>query len=403
MALENKNYQKATSLYKQYPYKDLSTELEIAKLNHDTKTQKSLMQQLSLAAPNLLKIEFAEDMHDIPQAIAISKDIIKENQKNKVLKDKLAGLQKDYASKFSSNINHQKRGDLKISAVELENFYYLARGYGIISKIEHYHYDSQNKREKRLHLQKKNDTQLKVGVRKHINSGQIEATLHFRDALKSDVGFTLSAEKSINQDLSLLAIVEKNSALRDESDILMLGAKKDAISVNANYTLTDNQRLSLMIEKMHLYALDDIKLGSGIRANLAWDYTFAKDPVVGMRLMSRLGKYKVHHKSPLLNTLLTKQYKNERVVPSDYHDIGVGVYYGEDYQGYGSKWHPYLDASVFYNQKEKKALSDISAGFTGSFSKNDLYQVGVLYQNSINGQNSENYGLNFNYSQLYQQ
>jgi len=400
MALKEENYQKAIDIYKQYPDTNPYTELELARLKHDTKSQKKLMQQLSLAAPYFLKIEFAEDVHNMSKAIAITEDAIKDNQQNKGLRDKLAGLQRDFSSKISSNVSYQKRGDLKISAIELENFYYIAYGYGVVSRIEHYHYKNENN--KRLTINSENDTNIQLGLKKHIKGGQVEALVHYRDALKSDVGFTVKAEKSINQNLALSATIEKNVPLRDESDILMIGAKKDSISAHASYTLTESQRLSLMIEQMHLYALDEVKLGSGIRANLSWDYTFVKDPMIGMRLMYRLGEYKVNHKSPLLNTLLTNKSQDERLLPADYRDLGIGFFYGEQYKGYGSKWNPYLDASLFYNQKEKKALSDISAGFTGSFSKVDLYQVGLLYQNSINGQHYENYGINFNYSHLHQ-
>jgi hypothetical protein len=242
---------------------------------------------------------------------------------------------------------------------------------------------------------------LKLGLRKHIKDGKLEAILHYRDALRSDIGFSLNAEKTISDNLAISAKLEKNAPLRDESDILMIGGKKDAAFANINYTINNKQNLSLMLEQMNLYDFDDAKVGHGTQANISWNYTFVEESNSAIRLMYRMGKYKEDNTNSSLSTLLTNSFKNERFTPSDYNDIGIGFSYGNNNQIYGTKWQPYIDIALFYNKKEKKSLSDINAGFIGSFSKENLYQVDLAYQNNINGKHYENYGINFSYSYLY--
>jgi len=157
----------------------------------------------------------------------------------------------------------------------------------------------------------------------------------------------------------------------------------------------------MMLEKMRYNDLDGLKLGSGVRANFAWNHTFDEIPQIGTRLMYRLGRFHTSHKSKLLSAYLGNAYKDERIMPTNYHDIGIGFSYGDSYQGYGQAWHPYLDASLFYSQKEKKLYSDIVAGVAGSLSKQDTLAYTLLYQDNMNGQSYKNYSLNLNYSHLY--
>ncbi len=399
VALKEKDYQKAQRIYSHYPHKNPNIELEIATLSHNTQMQKKLMQKLSFAAPDMLKIKILEDENKMDQAINIAKDSLKENRRDRVLIDKLASLQKEYGNKFGAHMKYEKRGDISVSATALEDFYYVANGYGLISKIEYYHYKNRNKM--RLAFKHRDETVYHLGLRKHIKDGKVEATLHYRDAQKSSIGFSMKAVKSFSQRFTLSTTVQKNSPVRDESDILMIGAKKDSISMRANYKINQKQQLSVRAERLNLYALDNIKVGSGTRADLSWDYAFIKEPNIAMRVMYRYGKYQVGEKSPLLRKLLTKSSQKERLVSNDYRSVGVGISYGDIYRGYGRGFSPYLDASLMYDQIAKGAFGDLSLGVTNSFGKKSFYQLGLNYQNSMSVQHSENYGIDFYYSKLY--
>jgi hypothetical protein len=118
-------------------------------------------------------------------------------------------------------------------------------------------------------------------------------------------------------------------------------------------------------------------------------------------MLYRIGRYTVDDYSYYIDTLLTTKNRDERIMPLDFNDAGINFYYGDSYRDYGTSWSPYINASLFYNKQEKTIYKDISAGFTGSFTKNTLCRFGASYQNSINGLKNENYGINLGYSFIY--
>jgi len=386
LALKHKDLNKALYAYKKLPRKDKLIALDIANQKDDTSTKKALLKNLGIAAPTLLKIQLHEDENKIHQAIKLTKEAIKENKQSITLKNKLAYLQKEYANCFKVTSKYQKIGKLKHKDIILENFYYLAKGYGLITKAELIQFYNIQKKVA-SHFDSK-QTKLTLGLRKHIKNGKIETAIEYNQKRKKHFGGKIAITKSINEKLSISGEISKNIKIDNVNDNLVVNANKDSIALHANYQLNNSNQLDLMVEKIRYKNDKSLKLADAIKTNFTWNYLFNNNYDIRLLTIYRMGHYKSNHSVKYIS-------------PSDYQDIGMGISYGQEYQGYGKTAHPYLNTSVFYDTKHHKLASDVYAGVTSSFTKDDYYNLSAFYQNSINGQNYENYGVKFNYNHLY--
>ncbi len=398
LALQHKYPNHALSSYQHLAKKDTFLALDIAHQRGDIKREKRLLHTLGLAAPHMLKIQLDEDENRLPQAIHLAKKALQGNQQNLALQQKLALLQKEYANAFKVASGYQQIGKIKKTTIMIENFSYLAQGYGLISKAAFIKFDNAQK----THLSHYHDrqTQLTLGLRKHIKDGKIEANIHYNDKREKHLGASIAIEKSISEKLSFSGKVSANERIDDEGERLMLDASKDSITLQTNYNLDKSNQLSMMVEKMRYKSNHSLTLGNGIRANFTWGHKVNEDPDITLLAMYRLGHYNEQNKAAQLSLFERKDYAS-RFLPEDYHDIGLGFSYGKAYHGYGKATHPHLDASLFYNTKHHKLAGEVYAGVSSSLTKEDYYDVNAFYQNAINGLSYENYGININYNHLY--
>jgi len=399
LALKEKNYNKASKTYDKYTAKEPLLELEIAKLQNNKEKQKMLIKSLFLAVPAYEKIEITKKDNKMKKAIDLAKQGLEKNHENISLQNELQYLRKNYASKTSVKTKYRQIGDLKSSSIKLENFLYLKNGYGIISNIKYTKHKSKN--QKRLIIKQKNDLIIELGLRKHLYTTDIETIAKYRDRGIDKVGFIVNTRSSINNHLLLSAMIKNSVNVEDLSDLTILGAKENSYALLANYLFNDISSLSLLVKKVSYKGIDNIKIGKGNLADLTFDYKFSKKYKSGVRIIYRLGRYTVDDYSYYIDTLLTTRNRDERIMPLDFNDAGINLYYGDSYSDYGTSWNPYINAALFYNKQEKIVYKDIAAGFTGSFSQNTLYRLGASYQNSINGLKNENYSIDLGVSFIY--
>jgi len=386
LALKQKDSNMALYAYKHLPKKDRFLALDIANQKGDIRAKKEILKSLGIIAPNMLKIQLLEDENKIHQAIKLAKYAIKENRQSIALQNKLAYLQKEYANCFKIKTKYQKIGKLKHKDTILENFYYLAKGYGLITKAELMQfYNIQKKATSNFDSKQ---TKLTLGLRKHIKNGKIETAIEYIQKRKKHFGGKISINKSINEKLSILGEVSTNVKIDNDIDNSIINANKDSIALYANYQLNSINQLDFMIEKIRYKNDNSYKLADAIKTNFTWNYLLNDNHDIRLLATYRMGKYKSNH---LLKGNL----------PINYQDIGMGISYGQEYQGYGKTARPYFNTSIFYDTKHHKLASDVYAGVASSFTKDDYYNLSAFYQNSINGQNYENYGVKFNYNHLY--
>ena len=398
-ALKEKNYQKVQSLYKESAKNNPQLEIELAHAMHDKKKERALLQRYILTAPKALLVEDSEALNHIPQAISFNEEALQENRTHPYLISKLQQLYTDYTHHYHVGAAYAKRGQLKTLAFELYNFYYLAKGYGLITKIEDFEQSSTNIH--KLNIEKSDDFILHVGLKKTIKDGHFEAGISYRNAYEDAVGIKLKADKGITDSLRLLGTYESNARVDDQSIMMQLGGKQDKTTLQATYALTQNQQISLMGEYDQYQAQDNTDIGHGIRANLTWDYTFLPEYSTGMRLFYNIGKFDEKNQKGNISKLLRADQQHDKLLQNDYHDSGVGFYYGDAQKIFGKGFNPYIDMAAVYSGKEKRFYTLLETGITGALFKTDFYRVGITYQNAINGIDQEELAIQLNYAQRY--
>jgi predicted Zn-dependent protease len=398
-ALKHKNFKKAKELHAKSHIKNPQLEIELAHAEHNRKQESALLQHYALIAPKAILIEHSEEAYHISEAIAFNQEALLENSTNPYLIGKLQQLYNDYTHHYHVGSAYAKRGELKTLSFELYHFYYLAKGYGLITEIKDFEQSSTNL--KQFNVGKSSDLHLHIGVKKTITDGHLQAGITYRNSQKTTIGVNLKVDKGITDSLRLLGTLENNARVEDQSIMMQVGGKQEKLTLQATYTLTENQLLSIMGEYNRYRAQDDTDIGHGLRANLTWDYTFLPSYSTGVRLFYNIGKFDEKSNKGSIAELLNNNQQHNKLLQNDYHDSGVGFYYGDAKKIFGKNFNPYIDIAAVYSGKEKRFYTLLETGFTGAFSKTDFYHLGVKYQNAINGIDQEELAMHLNYSQHY--
>ena len=252
-----------------------------------------------------------------------------------------------------------------------------------------------------LNFHKQNNRHVAIGVTKHIDKGKVTAALHYQEGRKSSLGASVKVDYQPDAKSQLQASVQKQVPIEAQSDLLTIAGTKDSVALQGSYQIAPEDRLTLAVEGINYHDSNHLLLGRGIRTDLTWDHTFKQVPLLGSRLMYKGGIYHRKNRSVMMQRLLKKSQQDERILPLNYQNIGLGVYYGDPDKGYGQAWHPYIDASIFYASTEKKIYAEMLAGMAGSLSKKDMVNLSLFYQDSVNGRVYKNYGVNLSYKQRF--
>ncbi len=376
-----------------------SVKMDVAlRLDDRDLIEKILKQGTHSLTPQQL-VQAYEKLYQVPTAIDIATQSIEKNRNNLTLKKTLLDIYKDRANRVKLYSGYLQRGALKGSYLGIGSYYYVARGYSLVTEFSSYYYESRDKSKlTKLHI---TDNELRVGFKKDFYNTTIEGGITLRDAAESNVGGYLSADKQINSKLNIVAKIATNQRTNDQSIYYVVGGQKDYFSLGASYKYTLYQTLSMQSEYANFYSQDNVKLGSGVSGNIQYDYKFSRALNMGVRTYYNFGRYSVKDKKSVIDLLLPVSEKASRILQQDFNDIGVGVYYGNPDDRYGKSISPYVSLNMTYGSILKKFYADIEAGITGRLVKNDYYKLGVNYQNSVGSINEEQFIVNFDYNKLF--
>ena len=386
-ALKQKKYQKAQKIYKTLKKSQPQLEILLAKNNGDLDRAKKLIKKYALGTPPAMQIEIYEDGYEIDDAIKITKKFIKINHEDKTLIEKLNQLHNLYSNKFKANIGYRRRGELRVLDIDLYNFYYLAKGYGIITQIKDFENPSLVLDDK--HIKSQRDIELCAGIKKTFKDSSIEVGVNYRNNNKTKVGFVVKAQKSLNIKTNIRASYEKNARILDQNPTLELDGLKDNLNMQLSYAMSKKQAISLSGNYTRFYRSNNQYIGDGTSATLAWNYLLSELNHSGIKVFYSYGDY-----NQARNT-------KESLLQKGYNDLGLGLFYGDSTGYYGTKIKPYYDLTGLYSQREKQVYGMAEVGLIGSISEKNYYKIGANYQNAFRGVSKEEFGVKLNYSQLY--
>lgn len=384
-ALKYKKQTLASSTFNSLTYQNPAVAMEIAHLSGDTKLKQKLIQDFDAATPIYFKVENEKTKNNIPNAINITKNSLTHNKNNPELIQTLNYLQHKYKNNYSFDLEHTNRGSLKTTRTRLYNFNYIKNGYGLITEIENFYYHDN------FLAEEDNDPSLHIGILKQIKNGEIEARVTYRD--KSEVGFKLAASNQINDSLAINLALQNKMRINEASmEMIMSGNKENAL-LGINYTVAPNQELLYVGNYSKYYTKYDTKVGRSIESSLEWNYTFMKNPNIGMRFLYNYGTFKEEKKPFLL--------RDKKLLGYDYHDKGIGFFYGNNDEIFGNSIQPYVDINAYHSKNMNQIHANISTGIIGSISNKDMYHLYLHYWDNTNRINQEEASIRFNYARHY--
>ncbi len=406
-ALMRKNYKEAKYYYKRLKKFEPLIEIELAKADGDYKRELDILKKAPLSISNLVKSDIYESNYMIDEAIKSLKLAKKEEGIKEDILPQLQRLYNSYTNHFSFDINHQKRANLISDSATLKNFFYLAKGYGLVSTIEHRKISYKTDSKKRI---KRDEDNIYLGFKKsnHPQNIVINAGITYHNKLSKKVGYKLSIDKQLSKKAFASIKMTKNAKVTDQSTKLEVFGTKDSYLLQTSYNLDRFNTLSIYGNYLRYY-LSKRYIGDGKVFNIALNHNFKQIDKLSTTLFYAYGNFNQHYKNAKVSRCITSTksstYKEaqeyEKLLYNDYQDIGIGLFYGDSTAYYGETLKPYFGFTSLYSTKESKTFLQVDAGITSSFTKKDKFRLSANYQNTNRGFDQNEFNLKFNYSKLY--
>ena len=338
---------------------------------------KELLYKYSTVLPLKEKTRAYIKSQNIAKAMESSFEAAEKYPKNREIYKQRYDLSKKYGNKFYTDLGYQKRGDLKLSYLKLENLYYLLNRYYFGSSLEKDRYEYGNLF---------NEIEAKVWLKVLTQSGFFEAGAGYRSGEDPYKSYFMRLYSKLGNRADAFMEVFKNAKTKESSALLLCG-KKDGIKTKLNYKITRKIESSLALEAAK-YALRNGKfLGKGYKLSLDFIQKLRLAyPDMAFREFVALSKFKD---------------KDSLYLPRDYAEGGVGFYLGRDFEGsYSYEWRPYMDFSLSKNSLFGFSYA-ATVGASGGFFGDDNLNISLNYNRSAGDLNEELWFFKLRHSYLY--
>ncbi len=413
-AMKFKDLKLARALSKNSKDVSPTIQIELAYILHDRAKLDKLIQHYSMAVPNYIKIATLIEDDKIKEAKQLAKKQVSSNVGNREFQTTLEQLYEDYSNHIRVSTGYNKSGDLEGKYIDIQNFYYVAKGYGVITNIKYtnYHSTKQNV----LPVSHEDDIDLELGVRKRFRDGYGEASMIYHSSRYDDrVGLRLAGGMNLTTNLYIKGALESGVGVLDQSLYMKLGGNRDTISSQLLYDLDHNRQIYLYGAYNNYFDNHGKRVGDSKIVNIGYNYALPNYKDMSLGIFYQYGDYhETRHIGSLQNlmprsTSITqkldrclppskkdKQSKfstmyaiesREKLLQNDSSDIGITLSYGDDNYQHDNKTHPYFDLTGIYSLREKELYGVASVGVVIGSKDNLSYKIGATYQNSINGLN----------------
>jgi len=146
----------------------------------------------------------------------------------------------------------------------------------------------------------------------------------------------------------------------------------------------------------------DYFLGDGYRTRLEWYHQMRSGyPDLAWGLFAEYGQYDEEEGSAgVIDSLII--YDDTLILPETFYTIGANFYYGiANKQYYTRVWRPYASFSPYYNGLLHQINFSFDAGLGGMVHDRDHLNVGISYDQSVNGTNESNLQIYIRYKHFF--
>lgn len=397
-ALKNNSLEKSFKIYYKMERKELWVRFSNALNKEDhTKIENLLdlyLDELSLG--DAAQAAYKDGQKALSQTITYEGFVKNDDSQNLYIQHR--DLSKERGDLFDAKFSYLNRDPLLQNSLELQNRTYLNGAYYLYGGLNY----SQNETLAKeilptvpAHLLKAD-----VGLRKMYDRGYIEGHLSFYDAMRSYMGYSLFGNYKMSTDLSTNVAYKKNTEALEGTQLL-LGGKKDMLSLNLLWQILDSTVIDLLYEFNEYTSQDEVNLGDGKYAR-ASIYQKIREGYPDMRvgLFYDYGIYKEKNRSKaLIDELQKAQYA---VLPQSFYDIGLNFTYGmANSEAYTRVWRPYFELYPYYNSYSDDFTYGLNVGYGGKVWNQDHMVLGASYTNSVNGVGGEVFELFLKYQFIY--
>jgi hypothetical protein len=398
-ALKYKEKDKSKKIFNKIKHKELWLKFSNSLLFSDhSKIQNFLHKDLpNLAMGDASKAAESDGQKSLAQTIAF--ETLNKNNRNQNAYIQHLGLSKQRSDRFDIKSAYSNRDPLLQYYTELKNKLYLKDGYSMINGLDYY---------KNFTL---DDTTLlevpdysldgMLGFRKIYDQGSIELDFCYYNIWKTYMGVDLLVQRKLTNTLNVKVALKKNT-LAKESTTLLLGGKKDNISLNVAWKFLASSTLDVTYEFAQYSSQDSVDLGSGEYMKAVLSHQIRQSyPDMKVALFYDNAQYdeKTLSSHGVIDNI---QKSTHPVFSKDFYDIGLIFSYGMvNSSGYTRVWRPFAEFSPSYNSLTQNYTYGFDVGIGGRVMQQDHLVFGASYSESADGITGKIYELYIKYNFLY--
>jgi hypothetical protein len=307
-------------------------------------------------------------------------------------------LSRERSDHFESKVSYYNRDPLVRKYVKLKNQMYLSNGYLFGTGINYYKNSNINKNTPQNFP---DDTlELSLSLKKLFNRGELEVKTGYNNSMASYAVLEIFAEYQLAKILKVYGSFSKNKNA-EETTPLLLGGKKDMISLAAKLDILASTSINVVWENNSFESQDNVHVGEGNYGRVLLGHQIRNGyPDMRVGVFGDYGKY--NEKRGPKGVLDTLQAPGSPVLPKEFYNLGLDFAYGMANSNiYTRVWRPYATVNTFYNSEIKNMSYNFNIGYGGKLFKQDHMLVGANYTESVNGVGGSVFELFLKYQFMY--
>ena len=329
---------------------------------------------------------------------SLAYDSLSKNDDNQNAYISHMNLAKERSNRFDSKVSYYNRDPLVRKYVKLDNQLYLSKGYFLSAGVNYY---KNRSADDALLINVPADTlEMNLGLKKLFDKGEIELKSGYYDAMTSYMVLEILAEYQFNKILRLYGSFSKNKNA-DETTQLLLGGKKDMLSLAVKLDILASSSLNILWQNNSFNSQDGVHIGDGNYARVLLGHQLRSGyPDMRVSVFGDYGKYS--EKSGSKGVIDNLQVGVNPVLPKEFYNLGVDFAYGMANSAiYTRVWRPFWEVNTFYNSEIGNFSYNFNIGYGGKVFSQDHMIVGANYTESVNGVGGSVFELFLKYQFLY--
>lgn len=381
-AVNNGAYEKSFKIYHKMKKKELWVRFSNATIAQDHTGIENLLDLYleSLSMGDASQASYKDGQKSLSQTITFEGLLTNDDNQNAYIQHR--DLSKERSDLFEAKISNYNRDPLLQQYTQLQNRTYLQKGYYLYSGFDYFANSTLD--EVQLLSVPQHTLEADLGLRKIFGRGYLEGHIEYHDSMASYIGYSLLSNYQWSTDISTNITLAKNTNAQ-ESTQLLLGGKKDMLSLNLTWSILDSTSIELLHENNSYTSQDEVDLGNGEYSRLALNYQIRNGyPDMRIGAFYDVGTY--HETSGSKGLIDKLQVENNLVLPENFYNIGLNFAYGmANSEAYTRVWRPYFEFYPYYNETLDNYTYGLNVGYGGKVWHQDHMSIGASYSDSVNG------------------